>query len=178
MRFRIPIALLSALALLAGVLLATRGGSGGGAFDPVAQAAETTTHVAGAQMSPKGSVTVPGLGSELSFSGQGSFNFKAHEGSLTLTMNGLPAAVTSKLGGASRQITELFKAASVYIGSPLLSGKLPGGVRWLRLNLTRLQQAAGLDPRSLTSSGANPTEYLQYLKEAGASASVVGHDTI
>ncbi len=178
MKIRVPIVLLCVLALLAGVVFAMSGGSGGGALDPVAQAAQSTTHAEGAQMSLKGSVTLPGLGSQLGFSGQGSFNFKAHEGSLELTMNGLPAAVTAKLHGASLQITELFKAASVYIGSPLLSGKLPGGARWMRLKLSRVQQAAGLDPRSLTSSGANPTEYLQYLKAAGAGASVVGHDSI
>jgi len=179
MKIRVPIAVLCVLAVIAVVLIATSGdGSGGGALDPVAQAAETTTHVDGAQMSLKGSVTVPGFATALSFSGQGSFNFKAHEGNLTLSMSGLPEAVTSKLHGAPLQITELFKASSIYIGSPLLSGKLPGGARWLRLNLTRFQQAVGLDPRSLTSSGANPTEYLQYLKAAGAGASVVGHDSI
>lgn len=178
MKARVPLVLLAAIAVLAAVLISTGGSGGGGALDPVAQAAETTTHAGGVRMSLRGSVTVPGVASRLTFSGQGSFNFKAHEGDLTLTMAGLPQSVTSKLNGASLQITELFKASSIYIGSPLLSGKLPGGARWMRLNLARFQQAVGLDPSSLTSGGANPTQYLQYLKAAGGSSSIVGHEAV
>ncbi len=179
MKARFSLLLLAAIAAIAAVLIATNGGGGGGgALDPVAQAAETTTHVGGVQMSLQGSVTVPGVADQLTFSGQGSFNFKAHEGSLTLTMAGLPQSVTSQLGGASLQMTELFKSSSIYMSSPLLSDKLPGGARWMKLNLARVQQGLGLDPSSLTSGGANPTQYLQFLKSAGAKSQIVGHEVL
>jgi hypothetical protein len=177
MKARISIVLLAAIAAIAAVLISTSGG-GGGALDPLAQAAETTTHAGGVQMSLKGSVTAPGLPSQLTFSGEGSFNFKAREGALTMTIAGLPASVASTLNGGSLQITELFKAASIYVSSPLLSDKLPGGAHWVKLNLARFGQAIGLDPSSLTSGGANPTQYLQYLKAAGGSSSIVGHDAV
>ena len=178
MKARFSLLLLVAIVAIAAVLLSTSGGGGGGALDPVAQAAETTTHVGGVQMSLQGSVTVPGLADQLTFSGQGSFNFKAHEGSLTLTMAGLPQSVTSQLGGTSLQMTELFKSSSIYMSSPLLSGKLPGGAHWMKLNLARVQQGIGLAPSSLTSGGANPTQYLQFLKSAGAKSQIVGHETL
>ncbi len=171
------LALLAAVAVLAVVVISTSGG-GGGPLDPLAQAAETTTKAGGMQMTLKGSVTAPGLPSRLTFSGEGSFNFKSHEGNLTLTMARLPASVTSKLGSGPLQITELFKASAIYMSSRLLSDKLPGGARWLKLNIARVGQGIGLDPSSLTSGGANPTEYLQYLKSAGGSSSVVGHDVL
>jgi hypothetical protein len=178
MKARFSLILLVAIVAVAAVLLSTSGGGGGGALDPVAQAAQATTQVGGVQMSLQGSVTVSGVANELTFSGQGSFNFKAHEGSLTLTMAGLPQSVTSQLGGASLQMTELFKSASIYMSSPLLSNKLPGGARWMKLNLARFQQGIGLDPSSLTSGGANPTQYLQFLKAVGAKSQIVGHETL
>jgi hypothetical protein len=177
MKPRVSIALLAAIAVVAAVLISTSGG-GGGALDPLAQAAETTTQAGGVQMLLKGSVDVPGVADQMTFSGQGTFNFKAHEGNLTMTMVGLPASVTSRLGGASLQLTELFKSSTIYMSSPLLSSTLPGGVRWMKLDLARFGQAAGLDPSSFTSGGANPTQYLQYLKAAGGSSTIVGHEAL
>lgn len=178
MKVRIPIAVLAAVAVIAAILIFSSGGRTGGALDPVAQAAETTMHAGGAHMSFIGTVTVSNVASPITFSGKGSFNFTAHEGNLTLTMTGFPVSVSSKLHGDSLQMTELFKSASIYIGSPLFAGKLPGGARWLRLNVARLQQAVGLDPGSLTSGGANPAQYLQYLKDAGGSSTIVGQEAV
>jgi hypothetical protein len=178
MKVRIPIAVLAAVAVIAAILIFSSGGRTGGALDPVAQAAETTMHARGAHMSLTGTVTVSNVAIPITFSGTGSFNFNAHEGDLTLTMAGFHESVSSKLHGDFLQMTELFKSASIYIGSPLFAGKLPGGARWLRLNIARFQQAVGLDPGSLTSGGTNPAQYLQYLKDAGGSSTVVGHEAV
>jgi len=177
---RVAIAVLAAIAVIAGVAIfaGAGGGGAGGPLDPVAQAAETTTHAGGAQMALRGSVGVPGLAGAISFSGQGSFNFAAHEGSLTMTMAGFPASVAAKLEGGSLQMTELFKASAIYIGSPLFAGRLPGGARWMRLDIARVQQALGLDPSSLTSGGTNPAQYLQYLRDAGGASTVTGHELV
>jgi len=179
MKARVGIALFASIVLIAGVAMLSGGsgsGSGGaGALDPVAQAAETTTHAGGAQMTLRGSVEAPGLPGAISFSGRGSFNFTAHEGSLTMTMAGFPSSVSAKLEGGTLQMTELFKASAIYIGSPLFAGRLPGGARWMRLDVARVQQAMGLDPSSLTSGGTNPAQYLQYLRDAGGGSTVVGH---
>lgn len=177
MKARLGIALLAAIVVIAAAAMLSGGGSGGagGPLDPVAQAAETTTHAGGAQMTLRGSVEVPGFTGAITFSGEGSFNFTAHEGSLTMTMAGLPASGAAGVEGGSLQMTELFKSSALYIGSPLFAGRLPGGAKWLRVDLARVQQALGLDPSSLTSGATNPAQYLQYLRDAGGSSRVVGH---
>jgi len=178
MKARVPIAVLAVLAaIVVIVLVSSGGGSSGGALDPVAQAAGTTTRVDGARVSLSGTVSASSLGTQITIRGQGAFNFAAHDGSLTLSVGGLPANVSSQLPGGSLEVEELFKSGSVYIGSSLFAGKLPSGARWVRLDLARVQHALGLDPSSLTSGGADPTQYLQYLKQAGGSK-IVGHDAV
>ena len=179
MKARIWIAAVALVAAIAAVVIAGAGsGAGGGTLDPVAQAAETTMRSGGAQMSMTGSVAVPGVPGAITLSGQGSFNFAADEGALTMAMGGLPSSLAARLHGAPLQLTELFKADVLYMGSPVFDGKLPGGARWVRLDLARFQRALGLDPSSLTSGGANPAQYLEYLKAAGGSSAIVGHERV
>jgi len=179
MKARLWIAAIAVVAVIAAVVVGGAGaGSRGGALDPVAQAAETTMRAGGAQMSMRGSVSVAGAPGAITLSGQGSFNFAADEGTLTMAMGGLPQSLAARLHGAPLQITELFKANALYMGSPLFDGRLPGGARWMRLDLARFQRALGLDPGSLTNGGANPAQYLEYLKAAGAVTAVVGRERV
>jgi hypothetical protein len=176
MKPRIAFALLSVCAGLAPVL-ATTGCGTSATLDPVAHAADATTHAGGAQVAISGSVGVPGLGFSLTLSGHGQFNFSAHEGSLTLAISGLPPSAQAKLGASSLEMNELFKSGSVYVGSPLFAGKLPGGARWVRLDLARVGGALGLDPSSVMSGSADPSQFLSYLKASGG-VSPVGHDSV
>jgi hypothetical protein len=179
MKARPFIALLGGLAAIAALVGSASGcGSTSATLDPVAEAAQTTTHAGGALVSITGSITSPNTGTTLTLEGQGSMNFSAHEGNLVLVMSGLPASLQSRLHGRSLQMSELFKSGSLYIGSPLFAGQLPGGARWLRLDLTRLGQAIGLDPTSLASGGADPTATLKYLSAGGGTASIVGHEAV
>jgi hypothetical protein len=147
------------------------------AIDPVAQAAQDTTHVGGAHMSFSGSVQVGGLVSPITLTGSGYFNFARREGSFSFAMSGLPASAQGALGGGSLQIVELFKQGTLYMGSPLLAG-VSGGRRWVSLDIARVGHAIGLDPTSLTSGGANPADYLRYLDAAGARTAAVGHGDV
>jgi hypothetical protein len=173
---RIASALLTACAGLAPVLAA--GGCGTSAtLDPVAKAADATTHARGAQVAFSGSIGAPGLGFSFTLSGHGQFNFGAHEGSLALAISGLPPSAQAKLGTSSLEMNELFKSGSVYVGSPLFAGKLPGGARWVRLDLARVGGALGLDPSSVLSGSADPSQFLGYLKASGR-ISPVGQDSV
>jgi hypothetical protein len=169
----------ASLAVIAGLALALAvSGCGAGAtLDPVAHAADATTRAGGAQVTFSGSVGAPGLGFSLALSGHGQFNFRAHEGSLALAISGLPASAQARLGASSLEMNELFKAGSVYVGSPLFAGKLPGGARWVRLDLARVGGALGLDPSSVMSGSADPSQFLQYLKASGG-ISVIGRDSV
>ena len=179
MTSRPPIAVLGSLAAIAAIALPTSGcGSTSATLDPVARAAETTTRAGGAHVSLEGSVSSPATGMALTLKGQGAINFSRHEGNLVLVMSGLPASVQSQLNESSLQMNELFKSGSLYVGSSLFAAKLPGGAHWLRLDLTRIGQAIGLDPSSLASGNADPTATLKYLSAGGATASVLGHESV
>jgi hypothetical protein len=176
---RFTTTLLAASAAAAALAVSISGcGSTSATLDPVAKAAETTSRAGGARVSISGSITGLNGATALTLQGDGSFNFSAHEGSLLLVLGGLPASAQSQLGGSSLEMNELFKSGSLYIGSPLFDGKLPGGARWLRLDLARLGQAIGLDPSSLTSGSADPAATLKYLSAGGGTASVVGREAV
>jgi hypothetical protein len=159
------------------VVAVAGGGSATSTLDPVARAAETTSSVAGAQIEMTGSVGVTGLSQPLRFDGRGSFDLRNHEGSFDITISGLPQA-TQALTGSSLAMKELFKSDAIYVGTPLFSGKLPNGASWVKLDLAKFEQAAGLDPSALTSGGVDPSEFLSYLRGAGSGVKLAGHDTI
>jgi hypothetical protein len=144
----------------------------------VALAADKTTAAGGAHVTIGGSFTVPGASAPLSLNGNGAFSFANREGQLTLTISGLPAQSTAGLGGNSLQLNEIAKGNALYVGSPLLAGRLPGGAKWLKVSLSQVAQTLGFDPSSVSSGGANPATYLQDLRAAGGTVKVVGHETV
>ncbi len=168
-RFRYAAALVCGLVAIVAVVALSNGGStsqlGAGA---IARAAETTSQAGGAQVLITGTVTAPGA--TVTMSGAGHMNFKAGEGELTFTMGGLP--------NGSMEMTEVMKAGALYMDSPMFAGKLPGAARWVKLDLASVGQAMGLNPSSMTSFGADPSQYLSYLEAAGGTVSVAGHEAV
>jgi hypothetical protein len=164
--------------LCAGALAVAAGGCGSSqaTLDPVAQAAEATTHSGGSQIAMTVTVTAPGLGSPLTVKGNGNFNMARKEGELLFNLEGLPPSAQLPSGPLS--ITELFKDGAIYMSSPLFEGKLPGGAKWMKLDLAKFESSLGLDPRQLTSGQSDPAQYLQYLRSAGGSVRAVGHETV
>ena len=59
-----------------------------------------------------------------------------------------------------------------------LAGKLPGGARWMKLDLGRVGQALGFDLQQLTGGQANPAQFLEFLKASGGSVSAVGQEMV
>jgi hypothetical protein len=173
-----PSRLLSALgALLAtGALASALGGCGASSatLDPVAQAAEVTSATGGVQMRLEMSLSIPGLGSPVTATGHGYFNYKAHEGELAIDMNGLPSSATEGLGGGPVHVEELMKSTTIYVGSPLFAGRLPGGAHWMKVDLKKLGGLAGIDVQSLISGESNPAQFLEYLHEHGGSVHTLG----
>ncbi len=168
------------LALAAGLTAVALGGCGSAAvtIDPVAQAAVVTSHAGGAQMSMHASIEIEGLPSTMTLTGSGDFNFAEREGQIASELTGLPAAASGALHATSIQLTELYAKGALYIQSPLFTGKLPGGARWMKLDLAELAQTTGLDTQSLTSGQSNPAQVLEYLKASGGTVSRVGAATI
>lgn len=141
---------------------------------PLARAADVTGHVSGAHMQLTAQIEAAALPQPVSMSGGGYFNFAAREGSLSIQMTGLP---TTTLGSAPT-MQEIMKGSDVYVGSPLFTGKLPGGASWIKVDVTKVEQAAGLDPSQLLEGQANPAQFLEYLKASGSAVTTVGHERV
>lgn len=171
MRTRHVLAGLACLAAGGGALAAAGCGSSSvtGALDPVAQAAQVTTHAGGAHLAMTIAMTVEGH--ELSLRGQGTLDPAGREGEITMDMSGL-----SGLGSlaAGTTMTELFKGDDYYAGSSALAGKLPGGARWVKVNIAKEAGRLGLDPQSVASGESNPAEYLKYLGSVSNSVQKTG----
>ncbi len=159
-------------ALAAGVLAGC--GSTAATIDPVAQAAVATSRAGGAQMSMHASIEIAGLGSPMTLSASGDFNFASNEGQISSALSGLPSAGAALLHGSSIHFTELYAAGDLYMQSPLFEGKLPNGAHWIKLDLAKLAQQTGLDLQSLTSGQSNPAQVLGYLKASGGAITRLG----
>ncbi len=181
MPVRLPRALVAAVVALAAALaLGACGSSSGGSSTasvagPLANAAYATSHAGGAHMALSARIEVGALPSPVTLSGSGFFNYSAREGSLSMTIAGLPA---NPVTGSSAGMEELFKGTDVYVGSSLFAGKLPGGARWMKLDLARFGAAAGISPTQILGGQSNPAQFLEYLKASGGSVQVVGQDTV
>ncbi len=176
---KLPASALAALAAAALGLAAGGCGSGSPAatLDPIAQAADVTSHAGGSQVAISVSVQVPGLGAPITMKGGGHFNNARREGQLTLEADGLAAALPGASGG-TLTITELMKGGAIYMSSPLFDGKLPGGARWLKIDLGKAAASLGIDPQALTSGSANPADILSYLKGSTGAPKIAGHEAV
>ena len=143
----------------------------------LARAADVTSKAGGAHIALTGQFEA--AGANVSLTGEGHFNFAPPgEGEFTLTLSGIPGAAALG-GGGSFQLHELLKDRTMYLGSPLLAGRLPGGAKWIKAALPSGGGSdLGLSASSITSGGLDPSQYLQELRAAGANPRAVGHDTI
>jgi hypothetical protein len=177
-RIRTAPALL-ACAGLVGATLSGCGSSGvASAVDPVAQAAEATTHADGAQLALRASVELPAAGAPLTIAGHGEINLKEREGELFMSIGGLPASIAQKLPSGGLAMTELLTKDTIYIGSPAFASKLPHGAKWLKVDLAKAAAGLGLEPQALTSGQTDPGQYLQYLKASGGHVQKLGGETV
>jgi hypothetical protein len=175
---RALIATVAALVAVAATAIAASGcGSGSAAIDPVAQAADFTSHAGGTHMTIAASVSgEEELPSSFSVQGSGFFNYRTREGEIVMTMSGLPSS--SELPGGELHMEELYTRSAIYVGSPLFAGKLPGGARWMKLDLSQVSQALGISPEQLGANQSNPAQTLEYLKASGGSVTTVGHEDV
>jgi hypothetical protein len=168
-------------AIAAAIALALSGsgcGTSTAALDPVAQAAEATSHAGGAHIALSVEVAAPGLPQPFTLSGQGFFNYGSQEGTLSLDTTSLPAGVSAALPSGPLHIEEIFKSSAIYVGSPLFAGKLPGGARWMKIDLGRFAQAIGFNPQQLAGGQSNPAQLLQYLRATSGAVELVGGELV
>ena len=168
-------------ALAAAVALAASGsgcGSTSAVLDPVAQAADATAQVGGAHLALAIEVSAGVLPAPLTISGVGFFNYKTREGMLSMDMAGVPDTSGTNLPSGSVHMEELFSSSTVYIGSPLFAGKLPGGAQWMKIDIGKVGQAIGFDVQQLAGGQSNPAQFLEYLKASGGTVTPVGRERV
>ena len=174
--------LLLALAALAAVAVLTWGmsgcGSSGVTFGAVAEAADATSATGGVHMQFTMQISSNALPSSLTAAGQGFYNYKTREGSLSLDMNGLPGSATAGVPSGSLQIEELMKPSAIYIGSPLFAERLPNGARWMKIDLEQVGGALGMNLASPTSGQSNPAQFLEYLRSDSGDVSSLGQEVV
>jgi hypothetical protein len=132
------------------------------AFDPVAQAAETTSaQKGGIAMTLKGGVSAGGQ--DVPLNGSGVVDRTGKKGTFSFT---------TSVGGKSMKIDEIIDNKVIYMHSDLFS-QLPGGKKWLKVDLGAEAAKQGIDLDALGGGATqDPAAALDYLKGAGESRKV------
>lgn len=157
-------------------------GCGGGhalALDPVAAAATKTQDAGAARIRYSLTFSSPQLqGKTVRLKGIGVIDGTSSEANFELgsglEQEGIPAGTS---------ITEISVKDGdeflVYMQLGALAGQIPGGKQWLKLDLSKLGKAAGIDLNQLMSgSQLQPTDLLSMLKTEGGNVRKVGSTTI
>jgi hypothetical protein len=153
-------------------VLAAGCGSGGGALslDPVASAATKTQQTGTYAFDYTASMQI--LGQDFSFSGNGESDTANGRMQMTMDFSGLPAQLTQK--GSTAQFVLADKV--MYLKMPFLTGMLPGGKQWLKVDLAAAAKQAGNG--ALGSFGQiDPQQWLQQLL-ASSNTQKLGTDTV
>jgi hypothetical protein len=122
-----------------------------------------------------GTGAIDGTSTELSFK-LGSLLHQAG-----LPARALPSAVKAKLRHGSMTEVALEESGDyvIYMRLGFLSSQLPGGMSWVKLDVTKLGKSAGVDlSKLMTGSQLQPADLLSMLKAEGAKIHEVGAATI
>jgi hypothetical protein len=129
------------------------------AVDPVAQAATNTANAGSVEVAMSGKLSA--AGQDVPLAGEGTFDLKAKRGHFTIT--------TSVPGKGDVQVEEIMDNLVIYLRSDALTGALPAGKKWLKLDLKETGRKSGIDLSQLQqlSGSGDPTQFLTYLAKAG-----------
>lgn len=172
------LATLGALAALAGGGVALSGCGASATLDPLARAAEVTSQQPGAKIAMTMQLSAPGLpgGGSYTITADGWFDEKAHNGEMTMDLSQVPGMSALGAGG---QVQMVFLYPVIYMNMPFLAGKLPEGKTWMKLDITKALQAAGMNAASLSSANqGDPTQFLQYLRASSGGVVSLGSETV
>lgn len=138
------------------------------AIDPVAQAAAaTSSQDGGIAMTMKGGISAGGQ--KIPLDGSGVVDRAGKSGTFS---------ITTSVNGKSVKMDEIIDGKVIYITSDMFEGQLPGGKKWLKVDLAGEAAKQGIDLDALGgSSTQDPAAALDYLKGAGTSRKV-GTETV
>jgi len=175
------IAIAAAAAVTAGC--GSTGTSSALQLDPVSAAATKTQNAGAARI--RLSMVIKGRGKVVRLHGTGAIDGTSAEmsfrlGSL-LGLAGIPSAVKAKLAHGSMKEVALEENGDyvIYLRLGFLSSQLPGGMQWIKLDVTKLGKSAGLDlSKVMSGSQLQPADLLSMLEADGAKVKKVGSATV
>jgi hypothetical protein len=139
-------------------LLAACGGQLPG--ESVAAAAERAREAGSARVALTVESQLPA--GQLTLSGDGTFDFEARRGTLTLTTSGTGQA--GQAAAAMGTTETIYDGLVVYMRMPIFEQVLPAGKSWVRMDLKALGEEMGIDFQQLSQIGQNnPAQGLDYL---------------
>ncbi len=184
-RRRAAVAAVCAIAAAAAVT-AGCGGSTSSALqlDPVAAAATKTQNAGAARV--RLSMVLRGQGRALHLHGTGAIDGTSTELNFRLRSHfgrsGIPAGVpmANLTHGSMKEVAlEQNGDYLLYLRLGSLSSQLPGGMQWIKLDLTKLGKSAGLELSTMMSgSELQPADLLSILKAEGAKIQKLGPATV
>jgi hypothetical protein len=182
-----------AAGLAVAVAAAVTAGCGGGStssalsLDPVAAAATKTQDAGAARIRFAMVISAPQLGKTLRMRGTGAIDGTSAELSFKLGsmlgQMGLPSSAggLAQLRDASIKEVALEQNGDyvIYMHLGFLSSQLPGGKQWIKLDVSKLGKAAGLDVGKLLSGTQfQPSDLLGMLTSEGAKVRQLGPATV
>ncbi len=169
-------AALCALAALVAGGAAMSGCGASATLDPVAQAAEVTSQQTGARISLSVQLSSPALPSGFGITASGYISERQRAEVLNMDLSGVPG-MSGAAAGSSVQM--VFQYPVLYMKTPALAGHLPEGKTWMKVDLSKAAQAAGIDTSQLSSVDQfDPSQYLSYLRGSSGSVVAVDRETV
>jgi len=184
-------AIAAALAIAAAATVTAGCGDGGTgnalSLDPVAAAATKTQAAGAARIRFAMVIGAPQLGKTLKMRGTGAIDGTSAQMSFRLGsmlgQMGLPSSMGSLAQLRHATIKEIaleeYGDYVIYMRLGFLSSQLPGGKQWIKLDVSKLGKAAGLDlGKLLSGSQFQPSDMLGMLTSEGAKIQKVGPATV
>lgn len=168
---RVRLATLGACLLLAVVAIAATGC--GATLDPVAEAATRTSDASTFRFAMDMRLVADGQSVPMTMSG--AVDTAANR--LALGIDASKAAALGGDGAGVGRMTMVEDGLVMYMSGEAVTGRLPGGKAWVRIDLSKAASALGVDLSNMTGGQSDPRTSLEQLKEAG-NVVEVGHDTI
>ena len=173
--------------VLAGLTVLAALGAGAGALsgcgtsatlDPIARAAEVSSQQEGARIALSVRLSSPMLpGAGFAISASGYVDERNRTGEMTMDLSGIPGA--SAVPGGTGTVKMIFAYPAIYMKMPFLASQLPAGKTWMKLDLRKAAQAAGIDLSQVSSLGQDdPTQLLEYLRASSGGVNTVGSETL
>jgi hypothetical protein len=175
--------LIAVVANVVAVLAITQFGGGKVTVGPeaVAEAAERTANTDGFRFSLQGEMEIPEVG-PVSFTGGGAVDPRAQRGVVEMDMSDIAekAGADAASSPAGWKMEMAFDSRYLYMKSPVPMPQLDGR-SWMRLDLQRVAEAAGMDAsflRAMQQQGNDPASTLRYMQALSDGVEKLGTEEV